>query len=61
MELIIKGEPKEIAALVLAVQERPNKSGDARVSVQDAIRDTLKRHPGGEAVIRRDGSVVIDM
>ena len=38
MEIIIKGDPKEIAALVLAVQERQNTSAVEAVSAEMLTR-----------------------
>lgn len=37
MEITIKGESKEIAALVLAVQERRNSASDIIRSLNDSI------------------------
>lgn len=45
MEIIIKGEPKEIAALVLAVQERQdNKNGASNGAKRQTEVDTYRKN-----------------
>lgn len=50
MEVILKGEPKEIAALILAVQERrTDVEFELTPKLVQAVHDIVRQLQGGES------------